>query len=498
MNLRESNWHNAAGASFDAVIIGGGINGASIYKQLCDEGYKVLLIDKGDFSSGTSQSSGMMIWGGLLYLKDFHFSTVYRLCRDRSRILELYKNEVSPKQFRYILSKKYGHNKFLVALAVYLYWFIGLVKTKRPQFQNHFKETDFLKTDDIKTSLIMEEGFLADSDSRFVLDWILSNQNKYAIAMNYCSTNKGQYSKKDKEWTLELKDHFKNRNCTIKSKIVINCAGVWTDQVNKEFNIEATHKHVFSKGVFVAFQRPKNLHDPLTFDLGINDDTITLIPWGSVALWGPTENMVESIEEGFSPNSDDINFLLHHASKHLKDSITNSPIVSLRCGIRPLAVKKSFNETPYPLKLSRAFKIDSNKDRPWISVYGGKISGCLSMAEQVTKIVLKKITPTGHITGNNNIFTSDHDRTTFPGLSSAIPTVKWSVDNEFCCTLDDYLRRRTNIAQQIPREGLGQNDENLEIIKAMAKDMPDYQGRSDSLINDYVEKVKNNFDKLTG
>ena len=45
---------------FDVAIIGGGINGAALYHQLCNEGYRVLLVDKGDFACGTSQASAMM------------------------------------------------------------------------------------------------------------------------------------------------------------------------------------------------------------------------------------------------------------------------------------------------------------------------------------------------------------------------------------------------------------------------------------------------------
>ena len=71
MLIRDRNISNTAGNNFDITIIGGGINGASLYNKLVQEGYRVLLIDKGDFASGTSQASGMMIWGGLLYLRNF-------------------------------------------------------------------------------------------------------------------------------------------------------------------------------------------------------------------------------------------------------------------------------------------------------------------------------------------------------------------------------------------------------------------------------------------
>lgn len=46
MNIRQQNWQLAENKEFDVVIIGGGINGATIYNRLCSRGYKVLLVDK--------------------------------------------------------------------------------------------------------------------------------------------------------------------------------------------------------------------------------------------------------------------------------------------------------------------------------------------------------------------------------------------------------------------------------------------------------------------
>ena len=56
----------------------------------------------------------------------------------------------------------------------------------------------------------------------------------------------------------------------------------------------------------------------------------------------------------------------------------------------------------------------------------------------------------------------------YPGISSHLPSARWCVEHEGCATLEDYLRRRTNIAQWVPRLGLGENDKNLQEISAIA------------------------------
>ena len=59
---------------YDLLILGGGINGSMLYRTGTDSSKKVILIEKNDYSSGTSQASGMMIWGGILYLKNLEFN----------------------------------------------------------------------------------------------------------------------------------------------------------------------------------------------------------------------------------------------------------------------------------------------------------------------------------------------------------------------------------------------------------------------------------------
>lgn len=186
MNIRQTNWNIAENKCFDIAIIGGGINGATIYNRLCQQGYNLFLIDKGDFSCGTSQASAMMIWGGLLYLKNLDFLSVYNFSHDRDALIDSFNNQAFSQHFRYIHNDEWGRNKYLAYLALQLYWMLGKCKRKRPTFQNKFEELEFLRHKKGAGSLLYEEGFLKQSDSRFVLDWILNNQTENSLALNYC------------------------------------------------------------------------------------------------------------------------------------------------------------------------------------------------------------------------------------------------------------------------------------------------------------------------
>ncbi len=499
MNIRQKNWNIIVNNSFDVVIIGGGINGASVYRELSRQGYKVLLVEKGDFSCGTSQSSAMMIWGGLLYLKNLAFLSVYSLSNDRDKMINFFQDQITEKYFRYISNEKWGRNKYLAYFALQLYWMMSAFRRERPKFEKKFEELDFLNQQNSNESILYQEGFLKESDCRLILDWIIENQTENCLAINYCSIQNATYNNKDKFWSVDLKDHFLNNECKIKTKVILNCAGVWTDAVNEQFGIYSPYKHVFSKGVFIGYKRPENHNVPLIFEMGEHGDTLTFIPWGPISLWGPTETKVNSIDEGFKIIPEDIEFLLKQASRNLKFSLAQSPIVSMRCGLRPLVVKKTFKFDCYPLSLSRKYKIVKDENTPWISIYGGKISGCLSMAAKVEKEIRSKFFPNLHRVLNTKVKNAKNEtvRTNFPGLIDKVPSIEWCVKREFCCTLEDYLRRRTNISQWIAREGLGFQNENLEFLENLASYLPlRKQDHGDSPVIEYRRKVEEEFDNI--
>src|SRR5437763_16906059 len=105
MNAKEERaWLRKAASEteFDVAIIGGGINGACLYHHLALAGFRVLLLDQSDFAAGTSQASAMMIWGGLLYLQNLRFPTVYKFSASRERMIREMKDWVEPSEFRYV------------------------------------------------------------------------------------------------------------------------------------------------------------------------------------------------------------------------------------------------------------------------------------------------------------------------------------------------------------------------------------------------------------
>jgi glycerol-3-phosphate dehydrogenase len=440
---------------FDVAVIGGGINGACLFDQLRRRGYRVALVDAGDFGSGTSSESGMMVWGGLLYLRQFDVRTVVSLCRARDRMIRQLGSVVSPTRFRYCVAQRRQLQAAIVAIGLYLYWGLGGFRRARPRILKRIREREWISDD--AAFLEYEEAFLSISDARFVLSWICPHELPDAVAMNYCEVESSRYDRSNRHWQLAVKDRIGGAESMLRSRTVVNCAGIWTDRVNAVAGIETPYRHAFSKGVYVAFDRPTGHDVPLIFEQGEHGDVLTSVPWGPIALWGPTETQVDDIESGFTPDVEDVRFLLKHRERCLELPSGPENIVSLRCGMRPLAVDRNFVADRYTLELSRRHRTVADRHVPWVSTFGGKLTGCVDAAIEASECIAAMTAPTGKAFVPREAL-RDTTLARFPGMPDALPSVEWCVAHEHCCTLDDYLRRRTNISQWVPREGLGQGN----------------------------------------
>src|SRR5213592_2082699 len=98
---REHNLARMRAELFDLLVIGGGITGAGIAREAALRGYKVALVEKNDFASGTSSQSSKLIHGGIRYLETFQFQLVYEASRERAHLLHNAPNHVRPLPFLY-------------------------------------------------------------------------------------------------------------------------------------------------------------------------------------------------------------------------------------------------------------------------------------------------------------------------------------------------------------------------------------------------------------
>jgi glycerol-3-phosphate dehydrogenase len=488
---RQRRWAELPSLLFDVAIVGGGIHGACLFHQLGRAGYRVLLVEARDYAGGTSQSSAMMIWGGLLYLRNADLATVWSLTRSREELLASHR-AVRPLTIRYVGDGPRATRSALIRGALTFYWLLGGCRRRRPTLVARFPEQALLRLDLSWPAVLYEEGCIDSSDSRFVLEWILHGQG---WAFNYCRLAGGGYDAARRLWQLELEDGVGGQACTASARWVINAAGVWSDRINATFGIKAPYRNLFSKGVFLVLPRAE--HHEAALVLG--DDFMAWLPWGPVSLWGPTETVLPDLDQALTLSPMDVRFLLDELNRHTRRGYAPTDVIALRSGVRPIAIPRDRPDID-SRGLSRASRLWFDPQLPWACVHGGNITGALGLAQRTVRALRARLTPACAPLPDHDEMACLHnviaERTTFPGLPGDFPTPAWCAAHEDCWDLADYLRRRTNIAQWTVRGGLGAGDVHREQLHRWARVIHSSGAEASKAVERYREGIVRHLDEL--
>ncbi len=389
MELRESNLEKLAQNHFDVLVVGGGINGAVCASALAAKGAKVALIDKGDFASVTSQESSNLVWGGIKYMENGEFFLVRNLCKSRNHLMKNYPSTVQEIRFFTTLAKGFRHKPFFLWLGTWVYWLIGNCYTKRPRYlftKKIAQEEKEINMSNCAGGVEYSDAYLHDNDARFVFSFIRDSINRGAIVANYVESLGAKREKNT--WVSEIQDTISQRKIIVRSKVLINATGPYVDEHNKKTEQTTLHRHVLSKGIHLTVKKITPYHRVLAF---FADDgrLFFVIPMGPVTCIGTTDTRVE--KPNVTISEEDREFVLDNVNQlfQFSEPITKEDIIAERCGVRPLVVKGQVSAKKGWMQLSRKHVVETHEKEAHISIFGGKLTDCLNVGEEVAKIVQK-------------------------------------------------------------------------------------------------------------
>jgi glycerol-3-phosphate dehydrogenase len=386
MKLRSSNIAKLAERTFDVLVIGGGINGAVSAAALSGKGASVALIDQRDFAGFTSQHSSNLAWGGIKYLESHEFGLVRDLCKSRNRLLEHYPSRVEQIRFYSTMDRGFRFHPLLVWAGTWLYWAFGNAYTRPPRWLSKAtinSEEPIVSTERYYGGVEYSDAYLRDNDARFVFQFVRSAMDRGCIAANYVESL-GARREAD-VWVTQARDAMSGEVFEIRSKVLINAAGPLVDDHNRLTGERTEHRHVFSKGIHLVVPRLTSSHRILTF---FADDgrLFFAIPMGPRTCVGTTDTRVDSAFSEVTEN--DRQFVLDNINKRLSLSkpLTTSDIIAERCGVRPLVVKSGESGAGGNdwLQMSRKHQIDVNRHSAHLSVFGGKLTDCVNVGDEVS------------------------------------------------------------------------------------------------------------------
>lgn len=389
MALRETNLDKLDGGSFDVLIVGGGINGAVSAAALSARGASVALIDRGDFAGFTSQESSNLVWGGIKYLENYEFPLVRKLCMSRNRLMRAYPANVKEIGFLGVLGENAPFPPWVVGVGAFAYWGIGNFKTNapRPMSPETVERIEpIINTVGTVGGIEYADAYLKDNDARFVFSFIRSAMDVGAVAANYVELENAERVKGN--WHAQLRDCESGMPINLEAKVVVNAAGPFLDGLNKTWNTHTRHQIVYSKGVHLVVDQLTPNERVLAF---FDDDQrlFYVIPMGNRSVIGTTDTRVDDPHTEVTEN--DRKFLLEQVNDRLdlNSPLSKDDIIAERSGVRPLVIRrqsKALKNIDWTA-LSRKHEVEVDHAKQVVSIFGGKLTDCLNVGEEVTAAV---------------------------------------------------------------------------------------------------------------
>jgi len=357
---------------YDIFIIGGGINGAGIARDAAGRGLKVFLAEKNKVGSATSSWSSKLIHGGLRYLENYEFKLVRESLKEREVITKIAPKITKPIPFIIPHTKKL-RSKLLIRLGLFLYDNLG-GKTKIPKSSkiNFNKKFTNILQSHYKVGF---QYYDVQVDDKKLVEININDAKK--LGANVIENRKVINAKRLNEgWEITL-----DNNELVKSKILINAAGPWINEiVNNVIKVNSNKSIRLVRGSHIIIK--KLYEEEVAFTLQNDDSRIVfVIPYkNEYSLIGTTEVDVNTPDKPKISNEEKI-YLINTINKHFVKQISQEDIVDTYSGIRPLI--EDFKEAT---RVTRDYVFDLNLEShnsPLLNIYGGKLTTYRKLSEKV-------------------------------------------------------------------------------------------------------------------
>lgn len=369
---------------FDVLIIGGGINGAGVLRDLAlrrqhaGAQLRVGLVEQKHFASGTSGKNSQLIHGGLRYLKYLQFHLVRESLKERSLLLRIAPQYVKPLPF---LLPMYGlKSRLMYGTGLWLYDQLAGSHGIRPHRIIGGTELTATEPDLSQAGLTSAAIFYdcAIPSARFVLENILDAIARGAFAANYVKAEVWN-RRTDGRWIANCTDSLSGEAFEIVARKVVDARGAWSGG-NELRLVRGSHiviPRVGSSEYAIAHFEP-------------DGRIIFLIPWGSkndLTLVGTTDEDHAGGPDCVRISERERQYLLGIVRKLYPAHPDVQPISSFS-SLRPLVRDESRSAT----SASRGHKI-WNSDAGVLHIAGGKYTTYRLMSEQAGDRICREIAP---------------------------------------------------------------------------------------------------------
>ena len=380
---------------YDLIVIGGGASGAGIALDASLRGLKTLLLEKNDFSQGTSSRSTKLIHGGVRYLeaaiKSLNLSQ-YHLVKEGLKERGLFLKNASHLSQKITLVtplyKWYEIPYIFIGLSIYdlIAGKKSLGKTQIVSKKEMIKQFPHVKKEGLKGGVRYFDG--AFNDSRMNIALLQTAQAEGCVVKNYTQVIGFLY--KDKKISgVRVQDKLRDEIYTFHGEVVVNATGVFCDMLRKLDDSSAIEFVRPSSGIHIVLDKKflpndEGLMIPKTEDGRV----LFMLPYLGKCLAGTTDE-ASTIQEYPHVTEKEIDYLIRHLKLYFSVQISKQEILSCWSGLRPLVVSENITDTKELVREHVISKSATNL----VSITGGKWTTYRKMAEDVVDTVTQMLNP---------------------------------------------------------------------------------------------------------
>ncbi|EIN08083.1 DAO-domain-containing protein [Punctularia strigosozonata HHB-11173 SS5] len=391
-NLKASG--SSSEEEFDLLIVGGGATGAGVAVDAATRGLKVALVERDDFSAGTSSKSTKLVHGGVRYLQ----KAVMELDYEQYKLVR----EALHERKIFLQTAPYLSHMLPIMLPIYKYWQVpyywvgckmydilaGKENMESSYLMSRGKAMEafpMLKSDGLVGALVYYDG--QHNDSRMNVALIMTAVKHGATVANHTEVIALHKDATGKLNGARVKDKLTGEEWNVKCKGIVNATGPFSDSLLSMDN--PSHKPIVqaASGIHITLPnyyspRTMGLLDPATSDGRV----IFFLPWQGNTIAGTTDTAAEVTEEPRA-QEEEIRWVLEEVRRYLSPDIKvrRGDVLSAWSGLRPLVRNPNAASTE---GLVRNHMINLS-DSGLLTIAGGKWTTYRAMAEETVDEAVK-------------------------------------------------------------------------------------------------------------
>jgi glycerol-3-phosphate dehydrogenase len=387
-----------APAGVDVLVVGGGINGAGIARDLAGRGLSVLLCEKHDLASHTSSSSTKLIHGGLRYLEYYEFSLVRKALAEREVLLRSAPHIMWP--LRFVMPHDPGMRPvWMVRLGLFLYDHLArrevLPGSGTIDLRQHVAGKPLKRG--FSKGFIYSDGWV--DDARLVVLNAIDAAERGATVLTRCACVDARRG--ERQWQLRLQG-ADGEIREVTSRALVNAAGPWAAQfLGQQAHAPERKALRLVKGSHVVVKKLFE-HDHAYIFQNPDKRIIFAIPYeGEFTLIGTTDVEHDGEIGAARIDAAEIAYLCEQASRYFERALLPSDVVWSYSGVRPLLDDESGD----PAAVTRDYELELDTGKggaaaaPLLSVWGGKITTFRKLAEEAADLLCAALAGNGTARG---------------------------------------------------------------------------------------------------